>query len=416
MNQAMTRLSSFGSRPISRTKTRRRMLLAPLFLGFWSPLLWGSDCSKQNIFFPLGDGFSWNYLCRAVDEDGIQTFSSRIVCTLNSVDPDPPIGRLTEVWSGLKAAVTIATPVKVVEGAVYTIEPTMRIHAPEIQMTGMIADKAAVYQIYLPAMHSLAVGAGWSRSGGFVIVANAPKVTRSIEGVYRQSDSAVVLGLENLSVKAGSFSALKVQAQLSVQVAGGSGGPQLSTLWFVPGIGLVKEEAQDGSFSRELTSFDVTPCCGYVVSSAGAGVRVNGQPASQGMGVSGQALVSVPQGSSLDLASGDGSRIRVRGGTEASLDAFCDKRSQTPNKSVVKLLKGLLLNNVSKIFSGASRFEIHTASCIIGSRSTEFSVEVRESGGRSQTTVEVMSGEVWVRKTSDNAEIILHAGSRQTFE
>ena len=400
----------FGAR-----RKRALIFLAVLLLWLSVSILRAGDCASQNIYFPLGNGFSWSYRCTAVDDEGSQTFTSRVVCTLTGSDPSAPIGRLVEVWSGLKAAVTITTPVKLVGGAVFTVEPTMLIDAPQVPVQGTVADKSQAFQLYLPAMSQLAVGAAWSRTGGFVIAGQAAGIRRAVEGIYQQADTAQVLGLDAVSIGQRTVAALKVQSMYKAMVAG-AGSSQLYTLWFAPGIGLVKEMAADGSFVRELTSCQVTPCCGFVVTAAGGGVRVNGKPVALGQGVNGQAKVSVPQGSTLDLAAGDGSRMRVEGGTEASLEVFCDKSTQAPDRTVVSVVRGLLLTTVAKIFSGHNRFEVHTPSCIIGVRGTEFSVEVRESAGRSQTIVEVTDGEVWVRRTSDNREVILRAGSKQIFE
>jgi len=397
-------------------KKRASFFLMGAVFGMGAAVLKGSDCALQNIFFPLGNGFSWSYRCTAVDDEGIRTFASRVVCTMTGTGAESAIGRLVEVWSGLEAAVTVTTPVKLVGGAVHTVEPTMHVSAPQIGMEGTMADKAQVFQLYLPAMSQLAVGTGWSRAGGFIITVRTPKGGASGEGTHQEADTAQVLGLESVSVGASVFTALKVQTLYTAQFEGYAGPPQPHHLWFAPGVGLVKEIALDGSFVRELTAFEVTPCCGFVVTAAGGGVRVNGQSAAPGMGVSGQAQVSVPEGASLDLSAGDGSRVRVGGGTEAGLEVYCSKQTQGPEKSIIRIVRGLLLTTVSKIFSGHHHFEVHTPSCIIGVRGTEFSVEVRETAGRSRTSVEVMDGEVWVRQTGGGGEIVLRAGSKQTFQ
>lgn len=391
------------------------VFLAALLFGLGAPELFGTDCALQNIYYPLGSGFSWTYRCTAVDDEGSHAFTSRVVCTLTGSDPSAPIGRLVEVWSGLKAAVTITTPVKLVGGAVFTVEPAMLIDAPQVPVQGIITDKTQAFQLYLPAMGQLAEGAAWSRSGGVVMAGQSGGVRRAVEGTYRQADAAQVLGLDSVTIGEGAVAALKVQTMLNTTVAGTSTS-QLYTLWFSPGIGLVKETAADGSFVRELTAFEVTPCCGFVVMFAGGGVQANGQPVASGLGLSGQAQVSVPEGSRLDLAAGDGSRIRIGGGTEASLDVLCDKRSQTPEKSIIRVVRGLLLMTAAKVFSSYHHFEVHTPSCIVGDRGTEFSIAVEDAAGRSRTTVEVLEGEVWVKRTSDNREVILRAGSKQIFE
>lgn len=109
MSQATRSEVVLGKAFLGGYRKRVLIFLAALVLGLSAPGLFGADCASQNIYFPLGNGFSWSYRCTAVDDEGSHAFTSRVVCTLTGSDPSAPIGRLVEVWSGLKAAVTITT-------------------------------------------------------------------------------------------------------------------------------------------------------------------------------------------------------------------------------------------------------------------------------------------------------------------
>jgi hypothetical protein len=381
------------------------LLLIALLL--WSGMLFADDCASQNLFFPLGNGFSWNY-------KGIShqfTISSRVTCTM--ADSPPLAGQLIEEFSGFPTSLTYTTSVKVENGAVYSVEPTKQGKAPDLGISGSVSDKSGQFQLYLPAMDQISKGVAWNRIGREIYSADTPVGRIAVEGTYQQKNAARVIGTEKISVPAGTFTALKVQAAYDIRVPGYTDS-YVFIRWFAPGVGLVKEMTADGTTIKELTAYHVTPCCGFVVTSAGGDAQINGKPAASGMGGSEEAHLVVPMGSTMDLAMGDGSLLKLRHGVDAQMKVFCTKTIQ--DRTVIDIIRGVIDATITKTFTPNPRILINTPTCVAGDRGTEFTVEVKEEAGRVQTIIEVMSGEVWVQRKSDNQEVILQAGAKQVFE
>jgi len=326
-------------------------------------------------------------------------------------------GTLFEALSGLPLRVSCTTAFKLEKGAVYTTEPAWNFSAPGEGFSGRMEDLGGVPQLYLPAMDALSVGTSWGRTGGILYTVQAKGVSQSLKGRYQEQNQGLarVEKAEKVTVPYGEFIALKVQATWNVQMAGVSAAVP-SVLWFVPGVGLVKEMTLDGTYLKELTGYQVRPCCGFVAISASGGAQVDGKPAAPGMGISGTSLVSVPQGGRLDLATADGNHVRIEGGTKVKLQVVCDKAAPGPQTDIVDIIKGKVFLIIGRIFSTNKIFEVRTPSAVVGVRGTEFSVEVTEASGRTRTVVEVLRGEVWVRKKSDGREVVLAAGSREAFD
>ncbi len=408
----------YQNRAVSAGRRRRqRIFLIFLFGLLLPPLSRGQDCASQNIFFPLGQGFAWNYRITSVDEDGRKTYASRLVCTMGDFGSSASTGTLFETFSGLPIGLSCKTSFKLEKGTVYTTEPAWDFSAAGEGFSGHMADPGGIVQFYLPATDDLSVGAAWNRAEGILYTVQERGAALSLKGTHQEQNQgqARVEGAEKVTVPYGDFMALKVQATWNVQMAGVSAAVP-SVLWFVPGVGLVKEMTLDGMYVKELTGYQVKPCCGFVVLSASGGARAGGKPTAPGMGVSGTSRVSVPPGGRLDLASADGNQVRLEGGTEVELQAICDKPNPGPTKDIVEIITGKVFMSIGKVFSGGKTIEVHTPTAVAGVRGTEFSVEVRKKAGRARTVVEVLHGEVWIRKKSDGSEVLLAAGSRGEFD
>jgi hypothetical protein len=398
-------------------RRQKGISLVFLFFFFLPSLCPAQDCASQNLFFPLGQDFTWNYRITAVDEDGRKTFTSRVACTMGDFGASTSAGTLFETFSGLPIGMSCKTAFKLEKGAVYTTEPAWNFSIPGEGLSGRLADPSGVPQLYLPAMDALSVGANWSRTGGILYTVQVKGVSQSLQGRYQEQDKGLarVEKTEKVTVPNGEFMALKVRATWNVQMEGASAVVP-SVLWFVPGVGLVKEMTLDGTYLKELTGYQVRPCCGFVAISADGGAQVDGKPAAPGMGISGTSRVSVPQGGRLDLATADGNHVRLEGGTEVELQVVCEKTTPDPPKDIIDIIKGKVLMIIGKTFSGKKIYEVRTPTAVVGVRGTEFSVEVTEASGRARTVVEVQRGEVWVRKKSDGREVVLAAGSRKAFD
>jgi hypothetical protein len=132
------------------------------------------------------------------------------------------------------------------------------------------------------------------------------------------------------------------------------------------------------------------------------------------MGGSEEAHLVVPVGSTMDLAMGDGSLLKLSNGVDAQMKVFCSKAIQ--DRTVIDIVRGVINATITKTFTPNPRILIGTPTCVVGVRGTEFSLAVKEETGHIQTIVDVMSGEVWVQRKSDNKEVILKAGDKQVFE
>ena len=214
-----------------------------------------------------------------------------------------------------------------------------------------------------------------------------------------------VIGTEIISVPAGTFATLKVQAAYDIQSPGYSASYTFIR-WYAPAVGLVKE----------MTAYRVTPCCGFIVTSLKGNARIDGMPAASGMGGSEEAHFEVPPGSTMDLALGDGSLLKLGQGIDARMKVFWQKG--VLDRTIIDVIRGLIESTVMKAVPPRSypEIEFNTPTCGCGVRGTEFSLEVKEEEGHVRTIIKVISGEVWVRGKRDNRESILQAGSTQVFE
>jgi len=97
----------------------------------------GDDCSLQNIFFPLGQGFTWSYQ----GVSGKLSISSEVTGTIVESGPAGLAGELREVFQGYPAGLSKMTLVRTDKGAVYSVEPTIQGDAPELKISAIVADK-----------------------------------------------------------------------------------------------------------------------------------------------------------------------------------------------------------------------------------------------------------------------------------
>jgi len=392
--------------------TSSLLLMALLSL---SGMLFADDCASQNLFFPLGNGFAWSYKGKAVTDKGPVSFKSQAACTMAG-DTFSLAGQIEEVFSGFPYELTQTAAVKLEKGVVYSVEPDFQVRFPGGGGSGAY-DPSGSFQVYLPAMSRLAVGGGWTRSGSMVADYSAEgKKLFSHGGTFSENETAEVVGTEQITVPGGTFITLKIKKISNATWAGHPSPPRETFMWFALGVGLVKEEVTDGSSVKELTSYHVKPCCGFMVMSMNGAATINGSRAAQGMGAPADSKVSVPAGGSLSLAMGDGSLIKILPQTDLDLKQDCEKVDKLANRPLLNMVRGKIKAFFTKTFTPNPRILINTPDCKCGVRGTEFSVEVKEEAGHVQTIIEVMSGEVWVQRKSDNKEVILQAGAKQVFE
>jgi len=390
-------------------------LLLMALLSF-SDMLIADDCATQNLFFPLGNGFSWSYKGIAVTDKGPVAFTSKATCALAG-SSSSQTGQIEEVFSDFPYELTQTTAVKLENGIIDFVEPSVQIKHPMINGSSRSFDPSGSFQVYLPAMSQLAVGGSWTRSGSMMADYYLDgKQIYSHSGTFSQSETAEVVGTEKITVPAGTFITLKIKKIANATWAGRPNPQKEIFIWLALGVGLVKEEATDGVSVKELTAYNVKPCCGFMVMSMSGAVSINGRPAAQGQGVPADSTVSVPAGSSLDLAMGDGSLIKIGPLTDLDLKQTCDKIDKLANRTLLNMIRGKIHVFFTKTFTPSPRILINTPTASIGVRGTEFSLEVKEEAGRIQTIVEVMSGDIWVRRKGDNQEVILQAGAKQVFE
>jgi len=390
------------------------LLLISLLL--MSDRLIADDCVSQNLFFPLGNGFSWSYKGIAVTDKGPVSFNSQATCTLAG-SSSSLTGRIEEVFFGFPFELTQTTAVKLENGIIYSVEPSVQIKHPMKNGSSRSFDPSVSFQVYLPAMSQLAVGGGWTRSGSMAADYYADgKKFFSHGGTFSESETAEVVGTEKITVPAGTFITLKIKKISNATWAGRPNPPKEILTWLALGVGLVKEEATDGSSVKELTAYRVKPCCGFMVMSMSGAATINGNQAAQGQGAPADSKVSVPAGGSLDLAMGDGSLIKIGPQTDLDLKQICDKVDELANRPLLNMIRGKINVFFTKTFTPNPRILINTPTATVGVRGTEFSLEVKEEAGRAQTIIEVLSGEVWVKRKSDNQEVILQAGAKQVFE
>ncbi len=388
------------------------LLMALLSL---SGMLFADDCASQNLFFPLGNCFSWSYKGIAVTDKGTISFTSQATCTLAG-DAISPTGQIVEVYSGFPYELTQTTAVKLEKGAIYSVEPSFQVKYPG-GGGSRVYNPSGSFLAFLPAMSELAVGGGWTRSGSMTAEYYLEgKQFISHGGTFSESETAEVVGTEKITVPAGTFITLKIKKIANATWAGRPNPQKEFLIWLALGVGLVKEEATDGSSVKELTAYRVNPCCGFMVMSMSGAVSINGRPAAQGQGVPADSKVSVPAGSSLDLAMGDGSLIKIGPLTDLDLKQTCDKIDELANRPLLNMIRGKINVFFTKTFTPNPRILINTPTATVGVRGTEFGLEVKEEAGRIKTIVEVLSGEVWVKRKSDNQEVILQAGAKQVFE
>ncbi|MDH7512832.1 MAG: FecR family protein [Clostridiales bacterium] len=404
----MTGLSS--GRRTRKTKflaMRRIMFYILLFLCVLSlrEILIAEDCALQNIFFPLGEGFTWTYTGVS---NGL-SISSKVTCTMSRTSPFS--GQLLEEFTGFPTPLTHTTLIKVEKGAVYSTEPTKRMQAQNLGLSGSVSDTSGQFQLYLPAMDQVAQGVAWSRTGHHLYSTDTPLGAAAVKGTYQQDNMAHVIGTERISA-AGTFTALKVQASYDIQ-APGYRASYVFIRWYAPAVGLVKEMTADGTTVKELTAFQVTPCCGFVVLSADGNARINDRPAASGMGGAKEAHLAVPAGSSMTLALGDGSLLKLSNGVDAQMSVLCPNTAQ--EKTTIDIIRGAIRATIIETLTPSPKMEIRTPTCAVGVRGTEFDLEVKEEAGRVQTIVHVLSGTVSVRPKGADQDVILQAGARQIF-
>ena len=333
----------------------------------------GDDCSSGNIFFPLGPNFTWSY--KGVSNK--LAIVTEVTCTVAPSGSSMLLAELKEVFYGYPTSLTYTIPVKVEKGAVYSVEPTKQGSAPDMNFNATVSDKSGQFQLYLPAMAQLGQGVGWSRAGGEIWSIDFPGGKIIQDGTYQQKNVTQVIGTEIISVPAGTFATLKVQAAYDIQSPGYSTSYTFIR-WYAPAVGLVKEMTADGTTVKELTAYRVTPCCGFIVTSVSGNARIDGMPAASGMGGSEEAHFEVPPGSTMDLALGDGSLLKLGQGIDARMKVFC--RKGVLDRTVIDVIRGLIESTVTKAFAPRSYpgIEFNTPTCGCGVRGTQFSLEVKE--------------------------------------
>ena len=179
----------------------------------------GQKSKTAADYFPLRVGDSWTY--RNTEEGG---YSLKVL----SEEPQPGTSNryLVELLSGVRINRIFSKSGNWVlfHGETYPEHEGLKAsYEPPLQ--------------YLP--YPLSAGQKWEWSG---------KDPTQVE--HHESSHAV--GLENITVPAGKFRAMKVISEIS-----GGGSPKTTTSWYAAGVGLVKSATQGGQikYGSELTDY-----------------------------------------------------------------------------------------------------------------------------------------------------------------
>src|SRR4030042_4254465 len=119
-------------------------LLLMALLSF-SDLLIADDCATQNLFFPRGNGFSWSYKGIAVTDKGPVAFTSKATCALAG-SSSSQTGQIEEVFSDFPYELTQTTAVKLENGIIDFVEPSVQIKHHMINGSSRSFDPSGSFQ------------------------------------------------------------------------------------------------------------------------------------------------------------------------------------------------------------------------------------------------------------------------------
>jgi hypothetical protein len=202
---------------MSKIKTLAAITLATLALGSGAAARKPKPAKPDADYFPLRVGDSWTY--RNIESGGY---------TLKVLSEEPHEGGTVRYVVELNSGVIIRSVFSKADGWVL-------FHAENYpEHEGLQATYEPPKQ-YLP--NPLVAGQKWEWTG---------KDPTQME--HREKHR--VVGLENITVPAGKFRAMKITSEIT-----GVGVPMTKTSWYAPGVGLVKSTTQGGQMQY---GFDLT--------------------------------------------------------------------------------------------------------------------------------------------------------------
>lgn len=116
--------------------------------------------------------------------------------------------------------------------------------------------------VFLPAARLLAPGYSWSEN--YTLVMNIALEGVSIDTSTSSAGTWTAVGMETVSVPAGTFEAMRIEGTQNVSMSGfmGMGGVDSairSTFWFAEGVGIVRYTSSSEGYTSvgELTAYTV---------------------------------------------------------------------------------------------------------------------------------------------------------------
>ena len=208
----------------------------------------GSETACDHPYLPLRSGSSWTYSTT----EGTSTWS---------------VGSAAGTADSAQATMTISVP-----------EVTMTTHwtctsagiisydfgnisvAQMGQVVSMdVTDSSGVF---LPAASLLAPGYSWSDNYTLVMHVTAEGI--SLDTTMSAAEAWTAVGMETVSVPAGTFEAMRVEGTENISMSGFMGMEGVDTVvqatfWFAEGVGIVRYSSESGGYSSvgELASYTI---------------------------------------------------------------------------------------------------------------------------------------------------------------
>ena len=208
----------------------------------------GSETACDHPYLPLRSGSSWTYSTT----EGTSTWS---------------VGSAAGTADSAQATMAITVPeVAMTTHWNCTSEGIISYDFGNISVAEMgeivsmdVTDSSGVF---LPAASLLAPGYSWSENYSLAMHVTAEGF--SIDTTMSAAESWTAVGMETVSVPAGTFEALRVEGTENISMSGymGMGGVDTvvhATFWFAEGVGIVRytSEAEGYSSVAELTSYAI---------------------------------------------------------------------------------------------------------------------------------------------------------------
>lgn len=208
----------------------------------------GAETACDHPYFPLRSGSSWTYSTT----EGTSTWS---------------VGSAAGTADSAQATMSIVVPeITMTTHWDCTSEGIISYDFGNISVAEMgevvtmdVTDSSGVF---LPAASLLAAGYSWSDNYTLVMHVTAEGV--SLDTTMSAAESWTAVGMESVSVPAGTFEALRIEGTENISMSGfmGMGGVDTvvsATFWFAEGVGIVRYTSASAGYTSvgELTSYTI---------------------------------------------------------------------------------------------------------------------------------------------------------------